>query len=245
VTFPGGWGVNRVNHTAGWYFGELPNGGDGHAKVSSPSCRRCRPSRKVLLVSMFEWRRDQTCGPVQSAIATRPCQGDFSTDDCERGRQSGSRHIAFSARTVGRRPNGMLVAGPGYGQSQWNSTSQDTTVLVIPNIADAGVWHGPRGRPADPVDGPEQNPVNPRGFPAQPLDGCHPYRLRAFGPLADLELDSLILLKRAITVALDFRMVDEHVFRTAVRSDKAKTLFAVEPFNSSLCHANFSLFKWV
>lgn len=83
-----------------------------------------------------------------------------------------------------------------------------------------------------------------QGFRAE-LDGGHSHCLRAFRSLADLELDSLILLKGAKTVALDLRMVNEHIFCAAVRSDKAEALVAVEPFHGSLCHTNFSLFNWM
>jgi hypothetical protein len=58
-------------------------------------------------------------------------------------------------------------------------------------------------------------------------------------------LNSLILVKGAKTVPLDLRMVDEHVFFAAVRGDKAEALVIVKPFNGSLCHTNFSLFKRV
>ena len=76
------------------------------------------------------------------------------------------------------------------------------------------------------------------------LDGGHSHRLRAFRSLADLELDSLILLKGAKTVALDLRMVNEHIFRAAVRSDKAETLLAVEPFTVP-CVILTSFFNWM
>ena len=68
------------------------------------------------------------------------------------------------------------------------------------------------------------------------LDGGHSGCLRAFSSLADFELDALILLKRAITAPLDLRIVDEHIFCAAIRSDKAEAFFAVEPFHNSLRH---------
>jgi hypothetical protein len=86
-------------------------------------------------------------------------------------------------------------------------------------------------------------PRSPKGFRATSLEGGHSHRLRTFRSLADLELDSLILLKGAKTARLDLRMVDEHIFCAAVRGDKSETLLAVEPFHSSLRHTNFSLFK--
>jgi len=98
---------------------------------------------------------------------------------------------------------------------------------------------------APPVNEPERYPVRPRGFRAESLDGGHSHRLRTFRALVDLELDSLIFLKGAKTVPLDLRMVDENVFCAPVRGDKSETFFAAEPFHSSLCHTNFSLFKWM
>jgi hypothetical protein len=85
--------------------------------------------------------------------------------------------------------------------------------------------------------------AQPQGFSCQWLDGRYSDSLRAFGSLADLELDSLILLKGAKTAPLDLRMVDEYIFFAAVRGDESKTLVVVEPFHSSLRHTNFSLFK--
>jgi|SRR5271157_1755702 len=85
----------------------------------------------------------------------------------------------------------------------------------------------------------------PGVFVLKSLDGGHSHRLRTFGSLADFELDSLIFLKGAKTITLDLRMVDENVFCAAVRGDKSEALLAVEPFHSSLCHTNFSLFKWM
>jgi hypothetical protein len=60
--------------------------------------------------------------------------------------------------------------------------------------------------------------------------------LRAFSALADLELDSLILFEGAEAAALDLRVMNEDVIRTAVGGDEAEAFFAVEPFHSSLCH---------
>jgi hypothetical protein len=52
-------------------------------------------------------------------------------------------------------------------------------------------------------------------------------------------LDALIILERTISAArTDLGVVDEHIFSTAVNSDKAKALIAVEPFDGSLCHAS-------
>src|SRR6201998_2172749 len=88
-------------------------------------------------------------------------------------------------------------------------------------------------------------PNQAQGFRTESLDGAHSHRLRTFRSLGDLELDSLILVKGAKTVPFDLRMVDEHVFFATVRGDKAEALVIVKPFNGSLCHTNFSLFKRV
>jgi hypothetical protein len=68
------------------------------------------------------------------------------------------------------------------------------------------------------------------------LDRGYSGGLRAFCALADLELDSLILLEGAEAAALDLGVMNEDVIRTAIGGDEAEALFAVEPFHSSLCH---------
>lgn len=68
------------------------------------------------------------------------------------------------------------------------------------------------------------------------LNECHTHRLRIFGPLANVELNPLVLLQRSITVADYFSVVNEYVFCAAVRSDKTEALLAVKPFHSALCH---------
>jgi hypothetical protein len=73
------------------------------------------------------------------------------------------------------------------------------------------------------------------------LDGGHSNCLRALRSLEYVELDSLILVKRAKTARLDLRMVNEHILRTAIGSDKAEALIAVEPLYGSLCHLLTSL----
>jgi hypothetical protein len=94
------------------------------------------------------------------------------------------------------------------------------------------------------TDAKPPGPFSPRGFRAESLESGHSHRLRTLRSLGDLELDSLILLKGTKTASLDLRMVDEYIFRAAVRGDKSEALLAVEPFHSSLCHTNFfSLFK--
>jgi hypothetical protein len=68
------------------------------------------------------------------------------------------------------------------------------------------------------------------------LDRGDSDRLRTFAPLFDLELDALVFLERTMSGPTDLGVMDEQIFSTAVGSDKAKALIAVEPFNSSLCH---------
>jgi hypothetical protein len=68
------------------------------------------------------------------------------------------------------------------------------------------------------------------------LDRADSDRLRTFGPLFDLELDALVILERTMSATTDLGVVDEQIFSTAVGSDKAKALIAVEPFDGSFCH---------
>ena len=68
------------------------------------------------------------------------------------------------------------------------------------------------------------------------LDRGDSDRLRTFASLFDLELDTLVLLERTMSAPTDLGVVDEQIFSTAVGSDKAKALIAVEPFDGSLCH---------
>lgn len=61
------------------------------------------------------------------------------------------------------------------------------------------------------------------------LDGSYPHRLRTLGPLLDVELNSLVFLKRFVAVSLYFCVVDEHICCAAVRSDKTEAFVAVKP----------------
>jgi len=73
------------------------------------------------------------------------------------------------------------------------------------------------------------------------LDGGYLDRLGTFLPLLDIELNALVLLKRAKAAALELGIVDEKVLPTVVRCDETEALFAVEPFHSPLRHLlNFS-----
>ena len=67
-------------------------------------------------------------------------------------------------------------------------------------------------------------------------DRGNPRRLGALGSLSDLELDSLVLLERLVAVALNLRIVDEHVRAVTIGGDEAEALLAVEPLHSSLRH---------
>src|SRR5581483_8938725 len=75
------------------------------------------------------------------------------------------------------------------------------------------------------------------------LDRGHSDSLGALRPLLDVELDALIFFERPEAARLDLRVVDEDIFRTLVRGDKAKAFVAVEPFHSSLCHLLTSLIQ--
>src|SRR3989442_194557 len=67
-------------------------------------------------------------------------------------------------------------------------------------------------------------------------DGANLVRLGTLRTLGNLELDPLVLLQRAVSVALDGREVDKHV-RTVVLLDETKPLLRVEPLHCALCHA--------
>src|SRR5262249_28397167 len=86
---------------------------------------------------------------------------------------------------------------------------------------------------------PNQPTVMHLGF----LDGSDSYCLRPFGPLPDLELNTLVFLERAIAASLNLGVVDEKVLRAVVRGDEAKALLTVEPFHGSLCHLLTSLIQ--
>src|SRR5690606_18805505 len=60
--------------------------------------------------------------------------------------------------------------------------------------------------------------------------------LRALLALHDFELHPLVLVQRAEAVHRDGGVVNEDVCVTAVLSDEAEALLAVEPLDGSLCH---------
>jgi hypothetical protein len=68
------------------------------------------------------------------------------------------------------------------------------------------------------------------------LDRVDPVGLRTLLGLRDLELDALAFFERLVAAHLDRAVVDEDV-TTAVDSDEAVALFAVEPFDRALCHS--------
>jgi len=71
-------------------------------------------------------------------------------------------------------------------------------------------------------------------IPIAALDGGDSDSLWAFRALGDVELDALIVVKRAIAVRLNLRMMNEHILCAAVWSDEAEALIAVEPLDGSL-----------
>lgn len=73
-------------------------------------------------------------------------------------------------------------------------------------------------------------------YAASGLEGADLLGLGAFGALADLELNRLVLLEGAETAALDLGVVAEKISGSISRGDRTEALLAVEPFHSSLCH---------
>src|SRR5664279_4732929 len=61
-------------------------------------------------------------------------------------------------------------------------------------------------------------------------------RLRALGTLGDVELNLLVLVKRAVSAAGDGRVVREHVGAAVFGSNEAEALFSVEPLHGACCH---------
>ena len=191
--------------------------------------------------------------------AANPIRGGGSLLLSESSRGSSSAHEAHVPRARGRRrlqAANATATSPGRvltGFRKANELLTQTSWLLLfrrMRLLLKGKSFDGCSNPWDrlirpPVNEPERYPVRPRGFRAESLDGGHSHRLRTFRSLVDLELDSLIFLKGAKTVPLDLRMVDENVFCAPVRGDKSETFFAAEPFHSSLCHTNFSLFKWM
>jgi hypothetical protein len=67
------------------------------------------------------------------------------------------------------------------------------------------------------------------------LDSPDVLGLQAFGPFYDIELDRLAFLKRTKSLALDGRMMHEHVFAVSAAKE-AESLCIVKPFYCSLFH---------
>jgi hypothetical protein len=58
---------------------------------------------------------------------------------------------------------------------------------------------------------------------------------------ADRELNLLTLIKGCVAFGSDFRMVNEQIIATIVRSDKAISLIRIEPLHCTCTHLVFSL----
>src|ERR1035437_4768627 len=61
-------------------------------------------------------------------------------------------------------------------------------------------------------------------------------RLRALGALGDVELNLLVLVKRAVSAAGDGRVAREHVGTAVLGSNEAEALLSVEPLHGACCH---------
>src|SRR5699024_5849595 len=86
-----------------------------------------------------------------------------------------------------------------------------------------------------------KNPPRPKGrdgffYLAVGLESTNLLSLWALGALADLKFNWLVFLKITETGSLNLRVVDEEICGAIVGSDETKSLFAVEPFHSTLCH---------
>src|SRR3954449_9839600 len=62
--------------------------------------------------------------------------------------------------------------------------------------------------------------------------------LRALRSFSHLELDLLAFGETAETFHLDGGVVDEHVLRSAIRSNETIALCVVEPLHSTSCHSS-------
>ena len=66
------------------------------------------------------------------------------------------------------------------------------------------------------------------------LDDVH--SMGALLALGDVEIDALVLVQSAETLALDSGVVNEEIRATTIGGDEAEALFSVEPLNGALCH---------
>jgi hypothetical protein len=64
--------------------------------------------------------------------------------------------------------------------------------------------------------------------------------LLAFRALRDFELDFLTFFEGLKTGHIDCGEVREQILAAVIRSDEAKTLGIIEPFNSTSCHKKLS-----
>jgi len=87
-----------------------------------------------------------------------------------------------------------------------------------------------KGPDASRTAGPEEDLERREGAPNRDSHLHDPFRLGALGTVCDLELDLLPFVERAIPVALDRAVVDEHVL-TVVSLDESIALGIVEPLD--------------
>jgi len=60
--------------------------------------------------------------------------------------------------------------------------------------------------------------------------------LGTLGALADLELNTLVLVEGLEAAGLDLGVVNEDITIGVIRGNEAEALFSVEPLDGSLCH---------
>ena len=68
------------------------------------------------------------------------------------------------------------------------------------------------------------------------LDDGYARSLGALGALADLELNTLVLVEGLEATGLDLGVVNEDIAIGVIRGDEAEALFCVEPLDGSLSH---------
>lgn len=71
------------------------------------------------------------------------------------------------------------------------------------------------------------------------LEGAYVLGFRAFAPLADLELDPLIV-EQGLLRRLDIRSMDEEIVAAVIRLDKPIALLIIEKLNRTCCQNTFS-----
>ncbi len=68
------------------------------------------------------------------------------------------------------------------------------------------------------------------------LGGNHVVGTRPFLALSDFKRDFLAFIEAGIALRLDFRMVDEQIVRSVLRSDETKSLACIEPLHCTCTH---------